>query len=374
MRRAARAARRSTSSRRASWRGSKRSPRGWAVVARVAVRMNPDIDARSHPHISTGLRDQQVRRAGRRRRGSWRRRSRTGPSLTLVAIHVHVGSQITTLEPLRRAAAFARAARRDELARLGHSRSSIVDVGGGLGDLLRRRPVGRRRATTSRRSWRKSARRGLPIVVEPGRSIVGPAGVLVARVVDVKPRDAASDVRRHRRRHDRAAAAGALQRLSSHRAGQAARAAANTGTRSSDRSARAATSSVATARCPPLEVGRSGRDSRCRRVRLGDGVELQPPPAARRSARRRGAAGGSSAAARPSTTCLRWRIRLMAGSADRLRRSRSERQADAGGAAARSSSPRRPQGAPGVVSRLRHVDRRGDRAGAARASASTAPT
>ena len=55
MRRRARASRRSTSSRPASWRASKRSPRGSGAPARVAIRVNPDIDAKSHPHISTGL-------------------------------------------------------------------------------------------------------------------------------------------------------------------------------------------------------------------------------------------------------------------------------------------------------------------------------
>ena len=56
---------------------------------------------------------------------------------------------------------------------------------------------------------------------------------------------------------------------------------------------------------------------------------------------------------------------VMCGSADRVRRARPERQADAGRAAARSPEGRRPQGAAGVVSRLRHLDRRGDRARAA---------
>ena len=69
------------------------------VVARVAVRVNPDIDAESHPHISTGLRANNVRRPNH-----WQqelvRVFGSGRASRLVAIHVHVGSQITTLEPL----------------------------------------------------------------------------------------------------------------------------------------------------------------------------------------------------------------------------------------------------------------------------------
>ena len=83
-----------------------------AIAARLGRRR-----ARRHPHQPRHRRtkpsahldraqDQQVRRAGRRRARAVRRRSRAGRSLRLVAIHVHVGSQITTLEPLRRAAAF----------------------------------------------------------------------------------------------------------------------------------------------------------------------------------------------------------------------------------------------------------------------------
>ena len=102
---------------------------------------------------------------------------------------------------------------------------------------------------------------GLPIVIEPGRSIVGPAGVLVARVIDLKPRNARQRVRRHRRRHDRADAAGALRRLSPHRAGARRARAATGSTRSSARSARAATSSAATACCRRSRSATSSRSA-----------------------------------------------------------------------------------------------------------------
>src|SRR5262249_32643185 len=74
--------------------------------ARAAIRVNPDIDAKSHPHISTGL---KINKFGvplddaRELLATLKSR----PALTLVAIHVHVGSQITSLDPLRRAAASA---------------------------------------------------------------------------------------------------------------------------------------------------------------------------------------------------------------------------------------------------------------------------
>jgi len=158
------------------------------VAARVAIRINPDIDARSHPHISTGLRINKFGvpvDAAREMAVSIANR----PSLRLVAIHVHVGSQITTLEPLRRAAAFLAGTAR-ELAGSG-IQLEYLDAGGGLGvaydDAPTVAPEEYVRALVS-----EIRPTGLPIVVEPGRSIVGPAAVLLARVVDLKPRDAGS--------------------------------------------------------------------------------------------------------------------------------------------------------------------------------------
>ena len=158
------------------------------VTARVAIRINPDIDARSHPHISTGL---KINKFGvpadeaRELAASIANR----PSLRLVAMHVHVGSQITTLEPLRRAGAFL-ADIAQALAASG-IRLEYLDAGGGLGVAYDDGPAV---SAEEYVSALVSAIRptGLPIVVEPGRSIVGPAAVLVARVVDLKPRDAAS--------------------------------------------------------------------------------------------------------------------------------------------------------------------------------------
>ena len=159
------------------------------LVARVAIRVNPDIDARSHPHISTGLkinkfgvpideaRDLFASLPDRR-------------ALTLVAVHVHVGSQITSLEPLQRAAAAA-AGLAGEFARAGRP-LEYVDLGGGLGISYDGRPTPspREYVATLVDAIRPT---GLPIVVEPGRAIAGPSAVLLARVVDLKPRDQSSD-------------------------------------------------------------------------------------------------------------------------------------------------------------------------------------
>jgi diaminopimelate decarboxylase len=158
-------------------------------TVRVAVRVNPDIDAESHPHISTGLKINKFGvplDAARELLQTLKRR----PSLALVAIHVHVGSQITSLEPLRRAAALA-ADVSLELRAQGFP-LEYVDLGGGLGVSYDGSEVPSA-ADYVGALVGEVRRTSLPIVVEPGRAIAAPAGALVARVIDVKPRTALSD-------------------------------------------------------------------------------------------------------------------------------------------------------------------------------------
>ena len=150
--------------------------------ARVALRVNPDIDAQSHPNISTGLKTnkfgvpiEDARTIYRERRGL--------AGVRFVGVHVHIGSQITTIEPLRRAAEAIVDVAADLVADgvpLEH-----LDLGGGLGVAYEGRPV------VSAREYAEAVipilrRANLPVVLEPGRAIVAQAGALVSRVVDAK--------------------------------------------------------------------------------------------------------------------------------------------------------------------------------------------
>ena len=149
---------------------------------RVALRVNPDIDARSHPHISTGLKTNKfgipiddVREIARKAAGR--------PGLELVGLHSHVGSQITDLSPLRRAAeALVTLSRelRDDGVTIEH-----LDLGGGLGISYdgSAAPTAEDYAGALLPAVKDA---GLSIILEPGRSIVGPAGALLTSVVDVK--------------------------------------------------------------------------------------------------------------------------------------------------------------------------------------------
>jgi diaminopimelate decarboxylase len=158
-------------------------------TVRIAMRVNPDIDARSHPHISTGLKINKFGVPLDDARALLQT-LKTRRALALVAIHVHVGSQITTIDPLRRAAALA-AGVSVELKDQGFP-IEYVDLGGGLGVSYDGAPVPSA-AEYVAALVAEVAPTGLPIVIEPGRSIAAPAGVLLARVIDVKPRTAASD-------------------------------------------------------------------------------------------------------------------------------------------------------------------------------------
>jgi diaminopimelate decarboxylase len=151
--------------------------------ARVALRVNPNIDARSHPHISTGLQRNKFGIAiGDVRELTRGVRSQNG--LDVVGLHVHVGSQIVDLEPLRRAAealVSLSAELRDDGVTIDH-----LDLGGGLGISYEGKPVPS--ATDYAAALLPVVRdSGLAIILEPGRAIVGPAGALVSRVIDVKP-------------------------------------------------------------------------------------------------------------------------------------------------------------------------------------------
>ena len=150
--------------------------------AHVALRVNPDIDAGSHPHISTGLRINKFGVPLQDARAIYRQR-RDCASIRFVGVHAHIGSQITTVDPLR-SSARALVTLALELQSDGIPLEHI-DVGGGLGIAYERRPLATA-ADYAAAILPELRRLGLPVVLEPGRFIVGPAGALVARVVDTK--------------------------------------------------------------------------------------------------------------------------------------------------------------------------------------------
>jgi len=156
------------------------------VRAPVSVRVNPDVDAETHPHISTGLKQNKFGVPAERARDEYRH-ALTLPHLSVRGIDCHIGSQLTKLEPLRdavgRVAALA-SELRDEGAPL-----EFLDVGGGLGIPYREDEEPPSPAAYGRMLGdvlAPFAGLGLTVICEPGRVIVGNAGVLLTRVLYVK--------------------------------------------------------------------------------------------------------------------------------------------------------------------------------------------
>jgi diaminopimelate decarboxylase len=155
---------------------------GMGRIARAALRVNPDIDAKSHPNISTGLKTNKFGVPLEDARAMYRDRRHT-PGLRLVGVHIHIGSQITTAEPLRRAAATLTTLAmelRDDGVAIEH-----VDLGGGLGIAYEGRPM-ITAAEYADAVLPELRRAGIPVVLEPGRAVVGHSGALISRVVDTK--------------------------------------------------------------------------------------------------------------------------------------------------------------------------------------------
>lgn len=156
--------------------------RARGVRARVALRVNPDIEAGGHPHISTGRRINKFGVPIELAREHYRRMAGMA-GLEPAGIHVHIGSQITDVAPLRRAAE----AVVEVVRELGEDGIALdhVDLGGGLGVSYdgTAAPTPDEYAAAILPVVQPT---GLTLLLEPGRAIVAPSAVLLARVIDVK--------------------------------------------------------------------------------------------------------------------------------------------------------------------------------------------
>ncbi len=153
------------------------------ITARVALRVNPDVPAETHPYISTGLHRHKF---GVPIHDAPRLYARAADSLFLevAGVSVHIGSQITNLAPftaaMERVADLVRGLRGD-----GHT-IRYVDAGGGLGIAYTQLGLPEFADFSARYAAAvTSPLRGLQLhlLLEPGRSIVGPSGVLLTRVL-----------------------------------------------------------------------------------------------------------------------------------------------------------------------------------------------
>lgn len=154
--------------------------------APVSIRVNPDVDAQTHPYISTGLKENKFGIAIEDAREVYRS-TQAMPHLDVVAVDCHIGSQLTSVSP------FVDALERvlsliDELAEDG-IQIKHLDIGGGLGihyrDETPPTPAEYAQALAPLLKDRE-----LEILLEPGRAIAGNAGILLTKVEFIKPTEA----------------------------------------------------------------------------------------------------------------------------------------------------------------------------------------
>jgi len=152
------------------------------MTAPVSIRVNPDVDAQTHPYISTGLKENKFG-VDEATALELYHQANASDHLNPVGIDCHIGSQLTDISPYLEAVDHLLGII-DQLGDMGITLEHI-DIGGGLGIQYQHEPETGPVALIELLKMRL-AQRGLEVVVEPGRSIVGNAGVLLSEVVALK--------------------------------------------------------------------------------------------------------------------------------------------------------------------------------------------
>ncbi|MCX7561016.1 diaminopimelate decarboxylase [Sulfitobacter sp. F26204] len=158
--------------------------RDLGVVAPITIRVNPDVDAKTHAKIATGKSENKFGIPIARAREVYAMAAAM-PGLEIIGIDVHIGSQLTDLEPYE--LAYQKVAELTEVLRADGHNIKRLDLGGGLGI-----PYERSNADPPLPSdygalvRRRLGHLGCEIEIEPGRLIAGNAGLMISEVIYVK--------------------------------------------------------------------------------------------------------------------------------------------------------------------------------------------
>ncbi len=154
------------------------------MVAPITVRVNPDVDAKTHAKIATGKSENKFGIPISRAREVYAMAAKL-PGLKVIGIDVHIGSQLTELEPFE--AAYRKVAELTEQLRADGHEISRLDLGGGLGIPYARSNTAPPLPTDyGALIQRTVGHLGCEIEIEPGRLISGNAGLMVSKVIYVK--------------------------------------------------------------------------------------------------------------------------------------------------------------------------------------------
>lgn len=151
-------------------------------IAPISIRVNPDVDAQTHPYISTGLRDNKFG-VDIDDAPALYQRAASLPHLEVLGVDCHIGSQLTSLAPFEDALARVLAL----VEKLSHRGIPIrhLDLGGGLG--VRYRDEAPPAPADYIQTLLRHVPRNMPVHIEPGRAIAANAGVFLTQVLYLKP-------------------------------------------------------------------------------------------------------------------------------------------------------------------------------------------
>ncbi len=151
--------------------------------ARIAIRVNPDVDPKTHPYIATGLKKSKFGVDFETAKEEYRL-ARELKNLEIVGIHCHIGSQILTVEPYKEAVEKVISLYKELISEGFEIR--YVDIGGGLG--IKYRPEDKELSPYELAKAIDEYIKDMEakLILEPGRSIVGNAGILITQVQFVK--------------------------------------------------------------------------------------------------------------------------------------------------------------------------------------------
>jgi diaminopimelate decarboxylase len=151
--------------------------------ARIAFRVNPDVDPKTHKYISTGKKENKFGLDLQRVREAYRAAARL-PGIEIAGLHLHIGSQILSAQPF--ADALDKVAPLCAELKAAYPTFRYLDIGGGIGIRYRPDQEPLEPAAYAGKVIPRLKATGLSVVLEPGRFLVGNAGMLVCRVQYVK--------------------------------------------------------------------------------------------------------------------------------------------------------------------------------------------
>ncbi len=151
-------------------------------MAPISLRVNPDVDAKTHPYISTGLKQNKFGIAHEEAPALYRKAARL-PGIKVVGIDCHIGSQLTEIAPFL--AALDRVLDLVDRLRRAGIRLEHIDLGGGVG-IRYRNEEPPSLTEYANALFKRLGRRTLKVLFEPGRVLVGNAGVMLTRVEYLK--------------------------------------------------------------------------------------------------------------------------------------------------------------------------------------------